>query len=52
MAVYLWRPPGSRGRQCPLGSQSSPPMQAGANGATGEAGPSTAAAWLPRAWAI
>lgn len=37
MAVYLWLPPAPRGRQCQLGSQSSPPPQASANGATGEA---------------
>lgn len=30
MAVYLRLPPGSRGRQCQLGSQSSPPRPAGA----------------------
>ena len=37
-----------RGRQCQLRSQSSPPMRASANGATGEADESTAAASLPR----
>uniref|UniRef100_A0A480F1F3 Inactive phospholipid phosphatase 7 n=1 Tax=Sus scrofa TaxID=9823 RepID=A0A480F1F3_PIG len=36
--------------QCQLGSQSSPPARASANGATREADESTAAAWLPQAW--
>lgn len=44
MAVYLRLPPGSRGRQCQLGSQSSPPRPAGANRAARGAGEPTAAA--------
>lgn len=44
MAVYLRLPPGSEGRQCQPGSQSSPPTRACANGASGEAEEAAAAA--------
>ena len=44
MAVYLWPPLGSEGRQCHMGSQSSPPTPACANGAIGEAEEATVAA--------
>lgn len=43
MAVYLGCHRAPRGRGCQLGSQSSPLMRAGANGAAGEADESTAA---------